>query len=205
MLRWADCSTVQGLTTLPTSHVQEKYIHCMAPLPGGLTPLISTPAVKEERTDLYPSRCFCFPFVWLASTNGMFVSVFSVSLQFRFLTRILLKFQFAYVKITHIASIWHNIQRTNWRCQYYILYSWIRHTTHRFGFTCLKIFILLIYSIFLVYTVSCHSQHDSFGHIDKCSVDCTRGHSQENLHREHGLQNWTDDKDGTSTYCSRFS
>lgn len=132
----------------PTSHVQEKYIHCMAPLPGGLTPLISTLAVKEERTDLYPSRCFCFPFAWLASTNGMFVSVFSVSLQFGFPTRILLKFQFAYVKITHIVSIWHNIQRTNWRCQYYILYLWIRHTTHRFGFTCLKIFILLIYSIF---------------------------------------------------------
>lgn len=105
-------------------------------------------AVKEERTDLYPSRCFCFPFAWLASTNGMFVSVFSVSLQFGFPTRILLKFQFAYVKITHIVSIWHNIQRTNWRCQYYILYLWIRHTTHRFGFTCLKIFILLIYSIF---------------------------------------------------------
>lgn len=35
---------------------------------------------------------------------------------------------------------------------------------HRFKFTCLKICILIIYSISL-YTGSCHSQHDSFGHI----------------------------------------
>lgn len=159
-----------------------KYIHCMAPLPGGLTPFISTPAVKEKKL-IY--SFFFFFWILLCDSHSQ-VERLSVCFQYRFGLDYLLvsnthpsKFQTAYIKVLYIASIWRNIQRTNWRCQYYILYLWIRHTTHRFGFTCLKIFILLIYSI-LVYTVSCHSQHDSFGHIDTCSVDCTRATRRKN-------------------------
>lgn len=46
-----------------------KYIHCMAPLPGGLTPFISTPAVKEKKLIYFPIAFFFFFFVSFCVTR----------------------------------------------------------------------------------------------------------------------------------------
>lgn len=57
-----------------------KYIHRMAPRCGGFTPFFSTPAVNEKNLIHIPISCCSF--VWLALTSGMFVNLFSTSLQF---------------------------------------------------------------------------------------------------------------------------